>query len=56
MEFTFQTKYNQKAMKTMARGLRKTLRKKRNLRSRIFGFIICILGIVLPLIPGKTVL
>ena len=54
MEFTFQTKYNQKAMKTMARGLRKTLRKKRNLRSRIFGFIICILGIVLPLIPGEN--
>lgn len=52
MEFTFKTKYNQKAMKTMARGLRKTLRKKRNLRSRIFGFIICILGIILPLIPG----
>ena len=54
MEFTFQTKYNQKAMKTMARGLRKTLRKKRNLRSRIFGFIICILGIVLPLIPEEN--
>jgi len=54
MEFTFQTKYDQKAMKTMAKGLRKTIRRKRNLRSRIFGSLICVLGVVLPLIPGEN--
>jgi len=54
MEFTFQTKYNQKAMKEMARGVRKTIRKKRNLRTRIVGFAICILGLVLTLIPGEN--
>lgn len=53
MEFTFQTKYNQKAMKEMAKGVRKTIRRKRNLRSRIFGFAICILGMTLTLIPGE---
>jgi len=54
MEFVFQTKYNQKAMKTMALGVRKTIRKKRNLRTRIFGYIICALGLLLTLIPGEN--
>ena len=34
--FTFETAYNQKAMTTMARALRKTVRKKHSRRSRIF--------------------
>lgn len=54
MEFTFQTNYNQKAMKTMAMGVRKTIRKKRNLRTRIFGYIICVLGLLLTLVPGEN--
>ena len=54
MEFTFQTTYNQKAMKTMAMGLRKTIRKKRNMRSRIFGGIIVVLGLFLTLVPGEN--
>lgn len=54
MEFTFQTTYNQKAMKTMARGVRKTVRKKRNLRSRIFGYAICALGLFLTLVPDEN--
>lgn len=36
-EFTFETTYNQKAMTTMARALRKTVRKKHSRRSHIFG-------------------
>ena len=54
MEFTFQTTYNQKAMKTMAMGLRKTIRKKRTMRSRIFGGIIVVLGLFLTLVPGEN--
>lgn len=47
MEFTFVTDYNQKAMTTMARVLRKTIRKKRNLRSHIFGWVVIVLGVFL---------
>lgn len=47
MEFTFETTYNQKALTAMAKGLRKTLRKKRSRRSHIFGWIIVILSILL---------
>lgn len=47
MEFTFVTDYNQKAMTTMARVLRKTIRKKRNRRSHIVGWLVIILGVLL---------
>ena len=47
MEFTFQTVYDQKAMTALARGLRKTLRTKRNRRSRILGTIVAVLGFLL---------
>ena len=47
MEFTFVTDYNQKAMTTMARVLRKTIRKKRNRRSHIFGWLVIVLGVFL---------
>lgn len=35
MEFAFETEYGQKATATMARTLRKTLRRKHNRRSHI---------------------
>lgn len=58
MEFVFETIYNQKAMATMARALRKTLRKKRNLRSHILGWIIVVLRILLawPISEGEVVI
>lgn len=47
MEFTFETTYNQKALTAMAKGLRKTVRKKRSRRSHIFGWIVVILSLLL---------
>ena len=47
MEFTFDTAYDQKALTAMARGLRKTLRKKRSRRSHIFGWIVIVLALFL---------
>ncbi|MBP3543920.1 MAG: YcxB family protein [Lachnospiraceae bacterium] len=47
MEFTFETVYNQKALTTMARGLRKTVRKKKNRRSHILGWFVVVLAILL---------
>lgn len=47
MEFTFHTVYDQKAMTALARGLRKTLRAKRNRRSRILGTIVSVVGFLL---------
>ena len=48
MEFVFETDYNQRAMTAMAKGLRKTVRKKRSRRTHIFGWI----GIALALLLG----
>lgn len=64
MEFTFDTVYDQKAVTAMARGLRKTIRKKRSRRSHVFGWgvIALVLLLTLPLdgepmvIDGKTVI
>ena len=58
MEFTFSTLYDQNATTTMAKVLRKTLRKKRSRRSHLLGWIIVILGILLtlPFGPEKFVL
>lgn len=52
-EFTFETTYNQKAMTTMARALRKTVRKKHSRRSHIFGWIITVLAVLLVLPIGE---
>lgn len=52
-EFTFETTYNQKAMTTMARALRKTVRKKHGRRSHIFGWIITVLAVLLVLPIGE---
>jgi len=40
MEFRFETVYNQKAFTSMAKALRKTIRKKRSKRSHIFGWMV----------------
>ena len=53
MELTFETTYNQKAMTTMARALRKTVRKKHSRRSHIFGWIITVLTVLLALPIGE---
>jgi len=45
MEFVFETDYDRKAMTAMARGLRKTVRKKHSRRSHIFGWIVIALGL-----------
>lgn len=47
MEFIIETAYDQPAMKALAKGLRKTLRKKRSRRSHILGIVVIILGSVL---------
>jgi len=47
MEFIFETRYDQKTMTAMARGLRKTIRRKRSRRSHIFGWILVLLALLL---------
>ena len=47
MEFVFETDYDGKAMTAMARGLRKTVRKKHSRRSHVFGWIVIALGLLL---------
>ena len=47
MEFRVKTVYNQKACASMARALRKTVRKKRSRRSTILGIIVLIAGAAL---------
>jgi len=64
MEFTFDTVYDQKAVTAMARGLRKTIRKRHSRRSHIFGWIVIlfILLLTIPLdgepliVEGRTVI
>ncbi len=55
MEFTFETTYDQKAIRAMAEGMRKTIRKKKNRRSRIFGWVIVGLALLLmlPVLRGE---
>ena len=47
MEFRFETSYDQKGLAAMARVMRKTIRKKSSRRSRIFGWCIAVLAILL---------
>lgn len=64
MEFTFDTVYNQEAVTAMARGLRKTIRKKHSRRSHIFGWLVLlfILLLTIPLdgeplaVEGRTII
>jgi len=53
MEFIFETTYSQKALTTMAKGVRKTARKKRIKRSHIFGWIVIALALLLTLADIK---
>lgn len=52
MEFTFETVYDQKALTAMAKGLRKTVRRKRSRRSHILGWIVIILAFLLGFFAG----
>ena len=54
MNITFQTVYDRKALRTMARALRKTIRKKHSRRSHILGWIIVALGLLLSFLPGEN--
>ena len=47
MIFTNETKYNQKTMTSLAHALRLTLRKKRNKRTHIVGWIVLVLAALL---------
>ncbi len=56
MQYTFETIYNQKAMTTMARALRKTVRKKHSRRSHVLGWIVTMLALLLVLpIGGREI-
>lgn len=54
MEFVFETDYDRKAMTAMAKGLRKTVRKKHSRRSHIFGWIVIALGLLLSWPSGEV--
>ena len=43
MNITFQTVYDRKALQTMARALRKTVRKKHSCRSHVFGWLVAVI-------------
>ena len=45
-EFTFETDYDISALSAMARALRMTIRKKQSRRTRIFGWTVTALGIL----------
>ena len=52
MAFTFETRYDTKALSVMARALRKTVRKKRSRRSHVLGWIVIVLALLLLLADG----
>lgn len=52
MEFIIETIYDQESITVMAEALRKTVRKKRNKRTHIIGWIIVLLAILL-VVPSK---
>ena len=58
MGYIFETTYDKKALKTMARIVRKTVRKKHSRRVHILGWIVAVLGILmlLPLGEGNIVI
>ena len=47
MPYTFETNYDFKALTAMARALRKTVRRKKSRRVRIFGGIAVAVGLLL---------
>ena len=54
MEFIFVTDYDLPGLTAMARGLRKTVRKRHSRRSKVFGAIVLIFGILLSW-PGEII-
>ncbi|MBQ5754230.1 MAG: YcxB family protein [Oscillospiraceae bacterium] len=52
MTFECKTVYDQKAVETMARALRLTVRKKHSRRSRVLGAVVFVLGLGLPFAGG----
>ena len=54
-KFTFETDYDINALSAMARALRKTVRKKQNRRSHIFGWTVAVLGILVTAALGVNV-
>lgn len=47
MEFTIETTYDQKAITAMVRGIRKTLWRRQTKRTRIFGTVAILIGLLL---------
>lgn len=45
--FTIHTEYNAKNLAVLAKALRRTLRKKKNRRTHIFGWIVCAVAVLL---------
>ena len=54
-KFTFETDYDIDALSAMARALRKTIRKKQNRRTHIFGWTVTVLGILVTVMLGVNV-
>ena len=52
MEFIFETNYDAKGILAMAAVLRKTIRKKRNRRTHIMGWLVILMAILL-VVPAK---
>lgn len=55
MGFEVQTSYDQKTTTAMAKALRKTVRKKRSRRSRIFGFLLLAVCFLLAFVTNEGV-
>ena len=54
MEFRFETDYDQETLTAMARGLRKTVRRKRSRRTHIFAGIVLVIGLASTVLPGQN--
>lgn len=54
MNISCETQYDQKAMTAMAKALRKTIRKKKNRRSHILGWILAALALFLAFWSPET--
>ena len=53
MEFAVQTHYDQKTASTLAKALRKTVRKKRSRRSHFFGTLMAVLSFLLAFVSEE---
>jgi len=47
VKITLETKYDLPAMKALARGLRKTVRRKHSRRSHIMGWVVIVFGVIM---------